>query len=87
MRDSYYDYRLLHSTPMTYRSPEVRDIAVVTEPYQKLPWRKMKVGDSIWFPKRDHRHINAMKCKAQRRTGLKFTLRKMTNGVRVWRSE
>lgn len=71
---------------MTYRSPEVHDIAVVTEPYQKLPWREMKIGDSIWFPKRNNRHINVTMCRAQQRTGLKFTLRKMTDGVRVWRT-
>jgi hypothetical protein len=71
---------------MTYRSPEVRDIAVAM-PRKKLPWHQLKVGDSIWFPHRDPHDINSMKCKIQRLTGLKFTQRKMTDGVRIWRIE
>lgn len=54
---------------------------------QLYPWTEMKVGDSLWFPKRRPEDVNVTRWKAQKRTGFKFSQHKVKGGVRVWRVE
>ena len=53
------------------------------------PFRQMLVGQSIFIPASDVEPHQAAKraYAASRRTGYKFTCRKMPDGVRVWRVE
>lgn len=49
----------------------------------KYPWRTMEVGDSFFAE--NVRNVSAMAAAAMRRTGLKFTVRKVEDGHRIWR--
>lgn len=53
------------------------------------PFRKMEVGQSIFIPeeKVSPHHAAKRAYAAGRRTGYKFTCRKVDGGVRVWRIE
>ena len=50
-----------------------------------IAWRDMKVGQSYYFEGRRYGAINRLAWGATQRLGYKFTVRKVTNGTRVWR--
>lgn len=53
----------------------------------KYPWEEMGVGDSMLFVGMRVNGVCPQATKAGRRLGWKFTVRKVENGVRVWRVE
>jgi hypothetical protein len=53
----------------------------------KYPWRTMEVGDSFFVANVGHKDFATNASQARKRTGFKFTLRKVEGGVRIWRIE
>lgn len=51
----------------------------------KYPFRKMKVGDSIYFEGEESSKIYSAAKTYAHRTGVKFTKRKEGQGYRLWR--
>ena len=49
------------------------------------PWREMNVGDSFVARNTRAALINNAKYRAERRTGYRFVVRRVTAGYRVWR--
>lgn len=49
------------------------------------PFHEMKVGDSILVTDRTLPQLERMTGSYGRRHGVKFSLRKMKGGVRIWR--
>jgi hypothetical protein len=55
--------------------------------FEKYPWSKMQVGDSFFVPNKLTSAISAVAVGASKRNpGMKFSVRQMTDGVRVWRT-
>jgi hypothetical protein len=55
--------------------------------FEKYPWSKMQVGDSFFVPNKMTNSMSAVAVVAAKRNpGMKFSVRQMTDGVRVWRT-
>lgn len=54
---------------------------------EKYPWSKMQVGDSFFVPNKTTSAMSAAATLAAKRNrpGMKFSVRALTDGVRVWR--
>lgn len=52
----------------------------------KYPWKEMEIGDSFFVPGKGTHEFRAVP-GAQKRYGMKFTMRAVEGGVRVWRVE
>jgi len=53
----------------------------------KYPWRDLEVGDSFLVPDTTSERFGPQAREAGLRLGRKFTVRKVEEGVRVWRTE
>lgn len=62
-----------------------RGVPIPKKGREIYPWRFMKIGDSLFFRNRDYWDVNVIAYKAAKRHGFKFTMRKVSGGVRVWR--
>lgn len=59
---------------------------------KKYPWGEMDIGDSFFVPmgENEEKTKNMIRCAAGafgRRKNMKFSVRKMDGGFRVWRIE
>ena len=54
---------------------------------EKYPWTKMEVGDSFLVSHDNAARVKSSAAKAKKRTGRTFVVRKVEDGVRVWRYE
>lgn len=59
---------------------------------KKYPFGEMEIGDSFWVPmgENEEKTKNMIRCAAGafgRRRVMKFSVRKIDNGFRVWRVE
>ena len=52
---------------------------------RKYPWDELRVGDSFLAPVRSITNLSNTRALAQAKTGFRFTLRTVPEGVRVWR--
>lgn len=58
-------------------------------PASKYPWRKMNIGDSFFVPVNEVK-LSSLYTMASHAGGYhnkKFTVRKVTDGFRVWRTK
>ena len=53
----------------------------------RVPWGEMEVGDSVFVPEELSSGIKANATQTGKRLGVKFTVRNVPFGVRVWRIE
>lgn len=54
---------------------------------EKYPWARMEVGDSFFVPNKSTGAMSAAAVLAKKRHPTKkFSVRTMTDGVRVWRT-
>jgi hypothetical protein len=54
--------------------------------FEKYPWSKMQIGDSFFVPNKITSVMSAAAVTAAKRNpGTKFSVRQMTDGVRIWR--
>jgi hypothetical protein len=51
------------------------------------PWMDMEIGDSFFAEGLTQAHLAAVGSYTERKTGWKFTTRKVPGGTRVWRIE
>jgi hypothetical protein len=55
--------------------------------FEKYPWSKMQIGDSFFVPSKTTSAMSAAAVLASKRhPGAKFSVRQMTDGVRIWRT-
>lgn len=52
---------------------------------RKYPFAEMQIGDSILIVHIPMTSVTPQVTRAERETGFKFTARKVSGGVRVWR--
>lgn len=53
--------------------------------HPKWPWKQMRVGDSFLIPGAKERSASSMAGHAGKVNGMKFVVRTVAGGVRVWR--
>lgn len=59
----------------------------------KYPWKQMKIDESFlvpcgsWETPEVMNSLTSCRAGAQRNTGFKFALRKVKDGIRVWRTK
>lgn len=56
------------------------------KPKGVYPWKHMKVGDSFLVPDREVGAMNSAATQYANRTGTKYVVRALDDGVRVWRT-
>jgi len=61
-------------------------IAIPSKP-SKFPWAELKIGDSFLCPSGHESAFRSNVCVASKRLGIKLTVRKTPEGLRVWRVE
>jgi hypothetical protein len=54
---------------------------------EKYPWSEMVPGDSFFVPETKVSRIYGAAWKASKRHNVKFVVRKVGDGVRVWREK
>ena len=63
---------------------------VPVPPNGMYPWKEMRVGDSFHVPNRPDKpapNMSAVSASAAKRLGTRYTVRRDSKGVRVWRVE
>lgn len=51
----------------------------------KYPWKDMDIGHSFFVPEQVTATFKTQITNAQKRTGFRFTSRRVEGGIRVWR--
>lgn len=53
----------------------------------RIPWQDMEVGDSVFVPEAVAAGVKSNASQVSKRCRMRFTTRKVSDGVRVWRTE
>ena len=63
-----------------------KGIPVPLNPRRLYPFDEMEIGDSFAVPLAEHSAIHSATCWRAKRHGEKYTIRRMEDCVRVWRT-
>lgn len=53
----------------------------------KYPWNTLQVGESFFVPDKQYSDIGSLSSRASMILGVKFAVRTVEGGVRVWRTQ
>jgi hypothetical protein len=64
----------------------VKGVPIPPRHQRTYKWASMEIGDAMFFVNRDYWDINVLRYKAQKKFGIKLTMRKLHGGVvGLWR--